>query len=299
MMSDIEREYHDETTTVETIAEPEAELTTPPPLEDDITEVVDVTDVTTDEDGAAEAPAPAKKDNRNWFVIHTYSGYENKVKANLERRIHSMNMADKIFRVLVPMEDEVEFKDGKRKITPKKVFPGYVLVEMIMDDQSWYVVRNTQGVTGFVGSPGPGEKPVPLQEKEVKTILKQMGIETPKLKIDFAKGDRVKVTSGPFFDFTGVVDEIQPEKERVRALISIFGRETPGRARVLPGRKGLGYTTLRLRRFAPTLRVTKILLGTTPPHETLGGEGTLSRSVPQRRKTWDALEPGWARSAAT
>ncbi len=174
-----------------------------------------------------EPTGPKPKDNRNWFVVHTYSGYENKVKANLERRIHSMGMQDKIFRVLVPMEDEVEFKDGKRKITPKKVFPGYVLVEMIMDDQSWYVVRNTQGVTGFVGSPGPGEKPVPLQDKEVKTILKQMGIEAPKLKIDFKKGDRVKVTSGPFFDFTGVVDEIAPEKERLRALISIFGRETP------------------------------------------------------------------------
>lgn len=176
-----------------------------------------------------EAPRPrtAKDDRKHWYVIHTYSGYENKVKANLERRIHSMNMQDKIFRVLVPMEDEVEFKDGKRKITPKKVFPGYVLVEMDMDDQSWYVVRNTSGVTGFVGSPGAGEKPVPLQDKEVKTILKQMGIETPKLKIDFKKGDRVKVTSGPFFDFTGIVDEIQPEKEKVRALISIFGRETP------------------------------------------------------------------------
>jgi len=234
MMSDIEREYQDavdvdvvdvdeETTsteTTETIAAPEPELNMPAPLEDDIVDGVD-------EESSSEATAPAKKDNRNWFVIHTYSGYENKVKANLERRIHSMNMAEKIFRVLVPMEDEVEFKDGKRKITPKKVFPGYVLVEMIMDDQSWYVVRNTQGVTGFVGSPGPGEKPVPLQEKEVKTILKQMGIEAPKLKIDFAKGDRVKVTSGPFFDFTGVVDEIQPEKERLRALISIFGRETP------------------------------------------------------------------------
>jgi transcriptional antiterminator NusG len=234
MMSDIEREYQDddtatletvtlETGTVETIAEPQPELAVGAPVEDDI--IDEVGDA--DEETAADAPAPAKKDNRNWFVIHTYSGYENKVKANLERRIHSMNMAEKIFRVLVPMEDEVEFKDGKRKITPKKVFPGYVLVEMIMDDQSWYVVRNTQGVTGFVGSPGPGEKPVPLQEKEVKTILKQMGIEAPKLKIDFAKGDRVKVTSGPFFDFTGVVDEIQPEKERLRALISIFGRETP------------------------------------------------------------------------
>jgi transcriptional antiterminator NusG len=196
-------------------------------------EAVAVSDEPDEElDVAEEAPGPipvaAKpKDNRNWFVVHTYSGYENKVKANLERRIHSMGMQDKIFRVLVPMEDEVEFKDGKRKITPKKVFPGYVLVEMIMDDQSWYVVRNTQGVTGFVGSPGPGEKPVPLQDKEVKTILKQMGIEAPKLKIDFKKGDRVKVTSGPFFDFTGVVDEIAPEKERLRALISIFGRETP------------------------------------------------------------------------
>ncbi len=182
---------------------------------------------TEEREEAPARPRGAKDDRKHWYVIHTYSGYENKVKANLERRIHSMNMQDKIFRVLVPMEDEVEFKDGKRKITPKKVFPGYVLVEMDMDDQSWYVVRNTSGVTGFVGSPGAGEKPVPLQDKEVKTILKQMGIETPKLKIDFKKGDRVKVTSGPFFDFTGIVDEIQPEKEKVRALISIFGRETP------------------------------------------------------------------------
>src|ERR1700722_937564 len=199
--------------------EPAAELEEPAAeLEDEAAsgEVVD-----------ADAVVAKPKDNRNWFVVHTYSGYENKVKANLERRIHSMQMQNKIFRVLVPMEDEVEFKEGKRKITPKKVFPGYVLGEMTMDDQSWYVVRNTQGVTGFVGSPGPGEKPLPLQEKEVKTILKQMGIETPKLKIDFAKGDRIKVTSGPFFDFTGIVDDIQPEKEKVRALISIFGRETP------------------------------------------------------------------------
>jgi transcription termination/antitermination protein NusG len=202
-------------------------------VEGSLTEEVSIEEVAVEEagveepDALPEGAAPKPKDNRNWFVVHTYSGYENKVKANLERRIHSMGMQDKIFRVLVPMEDEVEFKDGKRKITPKKVFPGYVLVEMIMDDQSWYVVRNTQGVTGFVGSPGPGEKPVPLQEKEVKTILKQMGIEAPKLKIDFKKGDRVKVTSGPFFDFTGVVDEIAPEKERLRALISIFGRETP------------------------------------------------------------------------
>jgi transcriptional antiterminator NusG len=210
----------DETVTVEPLTEETAV--------DEASSGEELTDEeSSDEESLAEAAGPKPKDNRNWFVVHTYSGYENKVKANLERRIHSMGMQDKIFRVLVPMEDEVEFKDGKRKITPKKVFPGYVLVEMIMDDQSWYVVRNTQGVTGFVGSPGPGEKPVPLQDKEVKTILKQMGIEAPKLKIDFKKGDRVKVTSGPFFDFTGVVDEIAPEKERLRALISIFGRETP------------------------------------------------------------------------
>jgi transcription termination/antitermination protein NusG len=239
MISDFERDYHDgpaletqpaDENLLEAAVEESQEAAAPDQTVDSFeNEVDDIADAAVDTPDALEpeAPSPAKKDNRNWFVIHTYSGYENKVKANLERRIHSMNMAEKIFRVLVPMEDEVEFKDGKRKITPKKVFPGYVLVEMIMDDQSWYVVRNTQGVTGFVGSPGPGEKPVPLQEKEVKTILKQMGIEAPKLKIDFAKGDRVKVTSGPFFDFTGVVDEIQPEKERLRALISIFGRETP------------------------------------------------------------------------
>ncbi|HXM17714.1 MAG TPA: transcription termination/antitermination protein NusG [Candidatus Tumulicola sp.] len=165
--------------------------------------------------------------DRKWYVVHTYSGYENKVKANLERRIKSMNMQDFVYRVLVPTDKEVEFKDGKRKEVEKKVYPGYVLVEMKMTDQSWYVVRNTQGVTGFVGSPGSGEKPLPLADKEVKTILKQMGIETPKLKIDFKKGDRVKVTSGPFFDFTGTVDEIDAQKERLRALISIFGRETP------------------------------------------------------------------------
>jgi transcription termination/antitermination protein NusG len=219
------------------IAEPDVAIAEPDVAEGSVEEAL-VDEASVDEASVEEAlveeglvegeVAPGKpKDNRNWFVVHTYYGYENKVKANLERRIHSMGMQDKIFRVLVPMEDEVEFKDGKRKITPKKVFPGYVLVEMDMDDQSWYVVRNTSGVTGFVGSPGAGEKPVPLQDKEVKTILKQMGIETPKLKIDFAKGDRVKVTSGPFFDFTGIVDEIQPEKEKVRALISIFGRETP------------------------------------------------------------------------
>lgn len=171
------------------------------------------------EDEAARAARGAR-----WFVIHTYSGYENKVRTNLERRIASMGQADKIFRILVPTEDEIEIKDGKRRIAKKKVFPGYVLVEMIMDDDSWYVVRNTPGVTGFVGS---GAKPLPLQDREVKAILKQLGDETPKFRITYQKGSAVRINSGPFMDFSGVVDEILPEKEKVRVLVSIFGRETP------------------------------------------------------------------------
>ena len=171
------------------------------------------------EDEAARAARGAR-----WFVIHTYSGYENKVRTNLERRIASMGQADKIFRILVPTEDEIEIKDGKRRIAKKKVFPGYVLVEMIMDDDSWYVVRNTPGVTGFVGS---GAKPLPLQDREVKSILKQLGDETPKFRITYQKGSAVRINSGPFMDFSGIVDEILPEKEKVRVLVSIFGRETP------------------------------------------------------------------------
>jgi transcription termination/antitermination protein NusG len=159
-----------------------------------------------------------------WFVIHTYSGYENKVRTNLERRVESMGMQKKIFRVLVPTEDEIEIKDGKRRIAKKKVFPGYVLVEMLMDDDSWYVVRNTPGVTGFVGS---GTKPLPLQEREVKAILNKLDDETPKFRITYQKGSAVRINSGPFMDFSGVVDEILPEKEKVRVLVSIFGRETP------------------------------------------------------------------------
>ena len=201
---------------------------------DEAVEAAEADEAAAEVDAEADGPAAEVAEpveivdpDRKWYVIHTYSGYENKVKANLERRIKSMAMQDFVYRVLVPMDKEVEFKDGKRREVEKKVYPGYVLVEMKMTDASWYVVRNTQGVTGFVGSPGSGEKPLPLADKEVKTILKQMGIETPKLKIDFSRGDRVKVTSGPFFDFTGTVDEIDPQKEKLRALISIFGRETP------------------------------------------------------------------------
>lgn len=161
---------------------------------------------------------------KNWFVIHTYSGYENKVKANLGKRVESMNMEDKIFRILVPMEDEVEVKDGKKKVTKKKVFPGYVLVEMVMTDESWYVVRNTPGVTGFVGS---GSKPVPLHQSEVSQILKQMGEEEPRARVDFELKQNVRVITGPFENFIGTVEEINLEKGKVKVLVSMFGRETP------------------------------------------------------------------------
>lgn len=189
----------------EDLATPEGVVETPPGTEDALE--------------AARAAAGTR-----WYVIHTYSGYENKVRTNLERRVESMNVQEKIFRILVPTEDEIEIKDGKRRIAKKKVFPGYVLVEMIMDDDSWYVVRNTPGVTGFVGS---GTKPLPLQDKEVKAILRQLGDETPKFRITYQKGSAVRINSGPFMDFSGVVDEILPEKEKVRVLVSIFGRETP------------------------------------------------------------------------
>lgn len=159
-----------------------------------------------------------------WFVIHTYSGYENKVKANLERRVESMGMEDKIFRVLVPTEEEIDFKDGKKRITKKKVFPGYVLVEMIMSDDSWYVVRNTPGVTGFVGS---GSKPIPLDRDEVKAILRQMGFDVGHPRIAFAVGDHVRVISGPFANFDGNIDEVNIERGKVRMVISMFGRNTP------------------------------------------------------------------------
>ena len=162
--------------------------------------------------------------SKNWYVVHTYAGYENKVKTNLEKRVESMEMQDKIFRVLVPMEKEYEVKNGKKKATLKKVFPGYVLVEMIITDDSWYVVRNTPGVTGFVG---PGSKPIPLSPSEVAQILKQMGMDEPKPKIEFEVGESVRVIVGPFADFIGSVEEVLPDRRKIKVLVSMFGRETP------------------------------------------------------------------------
>ena len=164
---------------------------------------------------------------KQWYVVHTYSGYENKVKTNLEKRVESMDMKDKIFRVFIPTEDEVEMKDGKKKTVTKKVFPGYVLVEMIMTDDSWYVVRNTPGVTGFVGSSGSGSKPTPLKPNEVEAIYKQMGIEEAKAKIDFSLKETVKVKEGPFADFVGTIEEIQLDKHKIKVHVNMFGRETP------------------------------------------------------------------------
>jgi transcriptional antiterminator NusG len=158
-----------------------------------------------------------------WFVIHTYSGYENKVKANLEHRIESMDMTDKIFRVVIPVEDEVEVRDGQRRTVQRKVFPGYVLVQMDMGDDSWYVVRNTPGVTGFVG---PASKPVPLVEAEVRAILKPK-TDTPRVKIAFQEGQSIRVIDGPFSEFVGIVDGVYPDKGKIRVMLSFLGRETP------------------------------------------------------------------------
>src|SRR5712691_5894188 len=173
---------------------------------------------------AAPTAEPQVDTGRRWYVIHTYSGYENKVKTNLEHRIQSMDMGDKIFQVLVPTEEEIEIKNGKRHPVERKIFPGYVLVEMVMSDDSWYVVRNTPGVTSFVGS---GNKPTELNDTEVRQILRQIKLDAPKYKVAFTKGEAVRVTDGPFTDLHGVVDEVNPERNKVKVLVSIFGRETP------------------------------------------------------------------------
>ncbi|MDQ3963199.1 MAG: transcription termination/antitermination protein NusG [Actinomycetota bacterium] len=161
----------------------------------------------------------------DWFVIHTYAGYENKVRANLLSRISSMNVEEKIFEVVIPMEDVMEIKQGKKQVVQKKVFPGYLLCRMYLDDDSWYVVRNTPGVTGFVGS---GAKPTPLSEKEVDRIL-QVKPDQKKLKprLEFEEQESVRVTSGPFANFTGSISEINVDQSKLKVLVNIFGRETP------------------------------------------------------------------------
>jgi len=161
---------------------------------------------------------------KKWFVIHTYSGHEDRVRKNLLERIKSMDAESDVAQVVVPTEDEIEVRNGQRRTVKKKILPGYVLVEMTINDQSWNVVRNTPGVTGFVGS---GGRPTPLHEEEVGRILKQMETEAPKVRVGFRQGQSVRVVDGPFIDFIGMVDEINAEKGKIKVLLSLFGRETP------------------------------------------------------------------------
>lgn len=164
------------------------------------------------------------KFGRNWYVLHTYSGYEDTVARNLRQRVESLGIDDKIFNVLVPTEKKIKIKNGKRKVVEEKIYPGYVLVEMIVTDDSWYVVRNTPRVTGFVGS---GTTPIPVSEGEIAELQKRMGVEEPKYKIDVAINDAVKIIDGPFKEFDGKVSEIDEEKGKVKVLVNMFGRETP------------------------------------------------------------------------
>jgi transcriptional antiterminator NusG len=174
-------------------------------------------DVAYDETGQGE-------DGRAWYVVHCYSGYENKVRHNLEQRIETMGMKDKIFDVVVPTEEEIEVKEGKRRTVERRVFPGYILVNMILTEESWYVVRNTPGVTGFVGM---GNSPTPLRPEEVSQIIKRMEAEAPRIKVTYRQGERVRIVDGPFNDFRGTVSEIDMERAKVRVMVNFFGRETP------------------------------------------------------------------------
>jgi len=162
--------------------------------------------------------------HRGWYVIHTYSGYEEQVAENLNQRIESMGMKDKIFKVLVPKEKQIEIKNGRRKTVEKKIYPGYVLVEMIVTDDSWYVVRNTPNVTGFIGL---GVRPTPMSQAEIDRIQKRMGVDEPKYKIEFKPGDLVRITDGPLKGFEAKVTEIDEDKGKIKVLVSMFGRETP------------------------------------------------------------------------
>lgn len=184
--------------------------------------------LTEDEVAAAEAGDEQPDDGRAWYIVQTYSGYENKVKTNLDQRIKSMDMGNKIFQVIIPTEDEIEIRDGQRRTVQKKLFPGYVFVQMVMSDDSWYVVRNTPGVTGFAGATQDDRsKPTPLADAEVDKILRQMDAGQPRINVGFQVGETVLVTDGPFSDMIGVVDSIDLDRGRVRVMVSMFGRETP------------------------------------------------------------------------
>ncbi|MFH0951844.1 MAG: transcription termination/antitermination protein NusG [Patescibacteria group bacterium] len=169
-------------------------------------------------------PKQTLKQGKRWYVLHTYSGYEENVSRNLKQRIESMDMEDRIYHVLIPTEKKIKIKNGKRRVVTEKIFPGYVLVEMIVTDDSWYVVRNTPNVTGFVGS---GTTPTPISDEEVKSLQRRMGVEEPKYKIDVSVNSPVKIIDGPFKEFEGKVSEIDEARGKIKVLVSMFGRETP------------------------------------------------------------------------
>ncbi len=224
-----------------TEAEEAAEQATPPAsatieeTSERLAEVLEATEPTeTGVDGAQQAAGPVEAfaevslaepdDGRLWYVVHCYSGYENKVRHNLEQRIETMNMKEKIFDVVVPTEEEMEVREGKRRTVERRVFPGYILVQMIMNEDSWYVVRNTPGVTGFVGM---GNEPTPLRPEEVSQIIRRMEAEAPRIKVTYKTGQKVRIIDGPFNDFIGTVDDIDMDRAKVRVMVSFFGRDTP------------------------------------------------------------------------
>ena len=219
----IEDEYHDED--VDFDPEPvyldeddEEEEELPSQRGSNLVDIVAITG-----EGVVEEKSDAP-DSRQWYVVHCYSGQENKVRHAIEQRIETMGMQDKIFDVVVPTEEEIEVREGKRRTIERRVFPGYILVQMIMDEDSWYVVRNTPGVTGFVGM---GNEPTPLRPEEVSQIMRRMEAEAPKIKVTFKPGQKVRIIDGPFNEFIGTVGDIDMEKAKVRVLVSFFGRETP------------------------------------------------------------------------
>ncbi len=196
-------------------------------LNDDLSESKDLTEETnlaSEEAQEAQTGGYRADDNRQWYVIHCYSGYENKVRKNLEQRIETMGMKNKIFEVIIPTQEEIEVRDGKRRTVERHVFPGYVLVNMILEEDSWFVVRNTPGVTGFVGM---GDEPTPLRSEEVASIMRRMENEAPTYKVTYKQGDRVRIVDGPFNDFRGIVDEIYMDRSKIRVMVNFFGRETP------------------------------------------------------------------------
>lgn len=183
-----------------------------------------IEEVVVEEQALSVDEKPSKKQQKRWYIVHTYSGHENKVKVNLEKRVEYMNMGEKIFRVEVPQKTVTQMKAGKKTEKEEKIFPGYVLVEMIMDEDSWYVVRHTAGVTKFVGS---AKKPIPARDSEIKKIIHRATAQTQKVELDVKAGDKVRIISGPFADFVGDITEVYPDKSKLRANVSIFGRETP------------------------------------------------------------------------